>query len=137
VVETNKMNNISAQKANYTKHRPRDINTKERGTSLSQYQSSNDSPIGLPRLGSTASKSRSAYITDSEERVKLSERLLASDPKAHIKLDGGYGDYSMAIFRVKDKKKFMRGIPTLFTSDRKAAIISSFPINTIDERSLQ
>lgn len=131
------MNNAVPNKANYSRHKPSDITTRQEASSFSQYQTPCESPISLPRIESHIEKSRSAYIANAEERVKLTERMLASDPKAHMKLDGGYGDYSMGIFRVKDRKRWLHDAPTLFTNEFRGKIIACFPNNTMDDRLLQ
>lgn len=34
-----------------------------------------------------------------------------------LKIDGNYGDYRMSIFRLKDRNKYLRTKPTIFTSN--------------------
>lgn len=66
----------------------------------------------------------------------MSERIMADNPKGHMQIDGGYGDFAMSIFRVKDRRRWMHDVPTLFTEERKAKIIGCFPNNTMSEREL-
>ena len=37
------------------------------------------------------------------------------DPQKRLKIDGGFGDYNMSLFRLKNRKKIVRNIPTAFT----------------------
>jgi hypothetical protein len=67
----------------------------------------------------------------------MSEQSLATDGKAHFKIDGGYGDYAMGVFRVKDRKRWIRdNIPKLFDNGFKAKIMSCFPPASINESQL-
>lgn len=67
----------------------------------------------------------------------MSEQSLASDGKAHFKIDGGYGDYSMGVFRVKDRKRWIKdNVPMLFDGSFKQKILSCFPPATMNERQL-
>jgi len=49
------------------------------------------------------------------------------NPKQRIKIDGGYGDLSMSVFRKKDRNRRLRDIPMVFTEEFKRQLISYFP----------
>lgn len=37
------------------------------------------------------------------------------DTHTRLRLDNGFGDYNMRLFRPKDRKKYLKSIPTAFT----------------------
>jgi hypothetical protein len=53
-----------------------------------------------------------------------------------MQIDGGYGDYCMKLFRVKDRMKYAADIPTLYTPEMRRKIIRSFPAGTMNESKL-
>lgn len=59
-------------------------------------------PKSLPKVGE--------YIDHSMARIDKGSYI---DGK--LTIDGGYGDYRMSIFRLKDRKKRMNELPTIFT----------------------
>jgi hypothetical protein len=41
------------------------------------------------------------------------------DQQKRLKIDGGFGDYNMKLFRFRERLKFVREIPSAFTSSIK------------------
>lgn len=37
------------------------------------------------------------------------------DQEKRLKIDGGFGDYNMYLFRLRNRKKMIRNVPTAFT----------------------
>ena len=62
---------------------------------------------------------KKCYITKSINRIEKG----CYDSKGRLAIDGGYGDYNMSLFRLKDKRKFIREVPSVFTAEIKDRII--------------
>ena len=52
-----------------------------------------------------------SYVTQSIERVKKG----CYGSNRQLKIDDAYGDHNMHLFRLKNKKKYIRDIPTALT----------------------
>lgn len=44
------------------------------------------------------------------------------DKNKRLLVDGGYGDYNMRLFRLRDKLRFVREIPSAFSSSIREAL---------------